>query len=132
MSIKTPDPIDVEVGQRIQIYRKAMGMSQAALAEQIGVTFQQLQKYEKGVNRIGAGRLGKIARALQVPIAALLGADDALGGRGKGEAEWWPLRLMNHPGAFKLLHAFARLADGKIRRSIIRVVEGIAAGRHGL
>jgi transcriptional regulator with XRE-family HTH domain len=64
MSVKSPDHIDVEVGQRIRIQRTALGLSQTALAHQLGVTFQQVQKYEKGKNRIGAGRLTKIADIL--------------------------------------------------------------------
>jgi transcriptional regulator with XRE-family HTH domain len=61
MSAKSPDDIDVQVGQRIRILRLEAKVSQTELAEQLGVTFQQVQKYEKGVNRVGAGRLTKIA-----------------------------------------------------------------------
>src|SRR5215210_9571556 len=69
MSVKRPDPVDVEVGHRIRIERLSRGLSQTALAESLGVTFQQVQKYEKGVNRVGAGRLTRIARVLKVPVA---------------------------------------------------------------
>ena len=68
MSVKRPDPVDVEVGHRIRIERLARGLSQTALANQLGVTFQQVQKYEKGVNRVGAGRLTKIAEVLGLPV----------------------------------------------------------------
>ena len=64
MSVKRPDPVDIEVGHRIRIERLARGLSQTALANQLGVTFQQVQKYENGVNRVGAGRLTKIAEVL--------------------------------------------------------------------
>src|SRR5215211_1737448 len=74
---KKPDPVDVEVGQRIRIQRLQSGLSQTALAEQLGVTFQQVQKYEKGVNRVGAGRLTKIAEVLAVPVSTLFGVHDA-------------------------------------------------------
>ena len=66
MSIKSPDPVDVQVGSRIRLFRLEAQMSQTDLAEQLGVTLQQVQKYEKGVNRVGAGRLTKIAAALRV------------------------------------------------------------------
>src|SRR5229473_30385 len=122
MSVKWPDRVDVEVGQRIQINRRARGISQAALAEELGVTFQQVQNYEKGINRVGAGRLAKIARVLQVPVTALLGADDGIGGRGKGQDEWSPLKLLTRRGALELLRAFGELKDGKMRRSIVQVV----------
>jgi DNA-binding XRE family transcriptional regulator len=81
---------DVAVGHRIREFRKGSGLSQTALAEQIGVTFQQVQKYEKGVNRVGAGRLTHIARAFGVPITAFF---EGLGGRwinARKRALVWP------------------------------------------
>ena len=68
MSVKRPDPVDIEVGHRIRIERLSRGLSQTALANQLGVTFQQVQKYEKGVNRVGAGRLTKIAEVLGIEV----------------------------------------------------------------
>ena len=68
MSVKRPDPVDVEVGHRIRIERLARGLSQTALANQLGVTFQQVQKYEKGLNRISASRLHDIASALGIEV----------------------------------------------------------------
>ena len=131
MSAKSPDNIDVEVGQRIRIQRNALGLSQTELADHLGVTFQQVQKYEKGVNRVGAGRLTKIAHALQVPVTNLLGMGDSIGGKRKGHGETSsPLMLLTVPGAVRLLRAFGKLMDGKMRRSIVQIVEDIAAGRH--
>src|SRR5947208_16901439 len=68
MSVKRPDPVDVEVGHRIRIERLARGLSQTALANQLGVTFQQVQKYEKGGNRVGAGRLTKMGEVLGLRV----------------------------------------------------------------
>src|SRR5690348_1507474 len=68
-----PDPIDVEVGRRIRLQRLARGLSQTELGNELGVTFQQVQKYEKGANRVGAGRLSRIAEALDVSVSQLLG-----------------------------------------------------------
>ena len=68
MATRKPDPVDIEVGQRIKIQRLAAGLSQTELGESIGVTFQQVQKYEKGANRVGAGRLTQIARCLKIPV----------------------------------------------------------------
>ncbi len=87
MGVKSPDHVDVEVGQRIRIQRNTLGLSQTELADHLGVTFQQVQKYEKGVNRVGAGRLTKIATALQLPVTNLLGVDDSIGGKRKGHDE---------------------------------------------
>jgi transcriptional regulator with XRE-family HTH domain len=128
MSVKSPDNIDVEVGQRIRIQRNALGFSQTELADELGVTFQQVQKYEKGKNRIGAGRLTRIASVLQVPVTTLLGIDDNVGGRRKGrdEAES-PLKVLTTPGALQILRAYGKLTDGKMRRTIVQLVKDIAA-----
>ncbi len=132
MSVKSPDHIDVEVGHRIRIQRNALGLSQTELADHLGVTFQQVQKYERGVNRVGAGRLTKIANALQVPVTNLLGVDDGIGGKRKAHDETSsPLELLTVPGAVRLLRAYGKLADGKMRRSIVQMVD-IAARRHEL
>jgi transcriptional regulator with XRE-family HTH domain len=132
MGVKSPDHVDVEVGQRIRIQRNALGLSQTELADHLGVTFQQVQKYEKGVNRVGAGRLTKIANALQVPVTNLLGMDDSIGGKRKGHDEpSSPLKLLTVPGALRLLRAYGKLTDGKMRRSILQMVE-IAGRRHKL
>jgi transcriptional regulator with XRE-family HTH domain len=131
MTPKKPDPVDVEVGQRIRIQRLQSGLSQTSLAEQLGVTFQQVQKYEKGVNRVGAGRLTKIAKVLGVPVASFFGAQDAApierpSERGTASS---PLKLLTVPGALRLLRAYGQLNDGKMRRSVVELVENIAAGR---
>jgi transcriptional regulator with XRE-family HTH domain len=104
-------------------------MSQTVLAEQLGVTFQQVQKYEKGVNRVGAGRLTKIAAALGVPVSELLGDDGAAQSNRRAVAEARsPLKLVTPPGALKLLRAYARIDDGNQRRNIVALVERIASG----
>jgi transcriptional regulator with XRE-family HTH domain len=130
MTPKKPDPIDVEVGQRIRIQRLQSGLSQTSLAEQLGVTFQQVQKYEKGVNRVGAGRLTKIAKVLGVPVSTFFGAHDTSQiertERGSSSS---PLKLLTVPGALRLLRAYGQLNDGKMRRSIVELVENISAGR---
>jgi transcriptional regulator with XRE-family HTH domain len=131
MTPKKPDPVDVEVGQRIRIQRLQSGLSQTSLAEQLGVTFQQVQKYEKGVNRVGAGRLTKIAKVLGVPVASFFGAQDGApierpSERGTASS---PLKLLTVPGALRLLRAYGQLNDGKMRRSVVELVENIAAGR---
>jgi transcriptional regulator with XRE-family HTH domain len=130
MSVKKPDPVDVEVGQRIRIQRMSTGLSQTTLADQLGVTFQQVQKYEKGVNRVGAGRLTKIAKTLGVPVSSFFGAHDAgTIERSDRHTPSSPLKLLTVPGALRLLRAYGQLNDGKMRRSIVDLVENIAAGR---
>jgi transcriptional regulator with XRE-family HTH domain len=127
MSAKSPDDIDVQVGQRIRILRLEAKVSQTELAEQLGVTFQQVQKYEKGVNRVGAGRLTKIANALGVPISRLLGIDEESEVTRKGPSGGAsPLTLLTIPGALRLLRSYGKIDDGKLRRSIVAHVENIA------
>ena len=130
MSVKRPDPVDVEVGHRIRIERLARGFSQTALANQLGVTFQQVQKYEKGVNRVGAGRLTKIAEVLGVPVGAFFTGKQVLDSeeRSAGD-EASPLKLLTVPGAFRLLRAYADIEDGNLRRSIVDLVEQVSPRR---
>src|SRR5215204_5134124 len=103
MSIKSPDRVDVQVGSRIRLLRQGAQMSQTDLAEQLGVTFQQVQKYEKGMNRIGAGRLTKIADVLGVSVARLLGQDEDRDLTRSGpNGSQSPLGLLTVPGALRL------------------------------
>jgi transcriptional regulator with XRE-family HTH domain len=130
MSVKSPDHVDIEVGQRIRIYRKARGLSQTTLADQLGVTYQQVQKYENGTSRIGAGRLMRIAHVLGVSLATLLGVNDTTtiksSERGKVSSA---LKLLTVSSALRLLRSYERINDGKIRRSIVNLVESIAPRR---
>lgn len=130
MSVKRPDPVDVEVGHRIRIERLSRGLSQTALANQLGVTFQQVQKYEKGVNRVGAGRLTKIAEVLGVAVGSFFTGKEVLEteiGRKADEAS--PLKLLTVSGAFRLLRAYADIEDANLRRSIVDLVEQVSARR---
>jgi transcriptional regulator with XRE-family HTH domain len=127
MSVKRPDPVDIEVGHRIRIERLARGLSQTALANQLGVTFQQVQKYEKGVNRVGAGRLTKIAEVLGIEVSAFFGAKDiAEVGEAKDGGEASPLKLLTVSGAFRLLRAYGDIEDSNLRRAIVDLVEQIS------
>jgi len=130
MSVKRPDPVDIEVGHRIRIERLARGLSQTALANQLGVTFQQVQKYEKGVNRVGAGRLTKIAEVLGIEVGTFFGGKDILDTEDKKEGgETSPLKLLTVSGAFRLLRAYADIEDSNLRRSIVDLVEQISSHR---
>ena len=130
MSVKRPDPGDIEVGHRIRIERLARGLSQTALANQLGVTFQQVQKYEKGVNRVGAGRLTKIAEVLGIEVGTFFSGKDILDAEEKkvsGEAS--PLKLLTVSGAFRLLRAYGDIEDSSLRRAIVDLVEQISGQR---
>jgi len=130
MATRKPDPVDIEVGQRIKIQRLAAGLSQTELGESIGVTFQQVQKYEKGANRVGAGRLTQIARVLNVPVNTFFEGRDSIE-KVAAQGVESPLSLITYPHAFRLLQAYSTLTDGELRRSIVELVERIAVKTGG-
>jgi transcriptional regulator with XRE-family HTH domain len=119
---KKTNSYDRAVAARIRALRLARGMSQAELGGRIGVTFQQVQKYETGVNRIGAGRLQRIAEIFDVPLAALF---EAPGLRRKGGAD--PLEALGTAGAARLVEAYSRIRDAMVRRAFVRLAEQMAS-----
>ena len=130
---KRPDTVDIEVGQLIRVQRLARGFSQTQLADEIGVTFQQVQKYEKGVNRISMGRLTRIGRVLGVNVTYLLGADSratpAITPRPKEQAEFAEgVAMLGRIGALRLLKAFAAIPAKPpgLRENIVHMVESIS------
>jgi transcriptional regulator with XRE-family HTH domain len=122
MGSKKPDPIDIEVGQRIRIQRLAAGLSQSELADRIGVTFQQVQKYEKGANRVGAGRLTQIANVLNVPVSSFFEGRETIDRVARQGLEA-PLAALAQPYAYRLLRAYTAIADPELRRTIVEFVE---------
>jgi transcriptional regulator with XRE-family HTH domain len=121
MSTKMPDPLDVMVGAKIRIFRIHRRISQTDLAEQIGVTFQQVQKYEKGMNRVGASRLSRIATVLGISVGELF---ESPGDKLADSAS--PFRLLAEPGALRLLKSYARTSDPCVRRAVIELAEATA------
>jgi transcriptional regulator with XRE-family HTH domain len=122
---KGPNPVDIEVGRRIRLQRMNAGMSQTELGDKVGVTFQQIQKYEKGKNRVGAGRLTQIASVLHVPIGVFFdGATEASQSPGESPAE-----LLTRPHALRLLQAYSTIESDKVRLSILNLVEALSDQR---
>ncbi|WP_244473937.1 helix-turn-helix transcriptional regulator [Rhizobium sp. Leaf321] len=118
--------VDVEVGARIRERRKFLGLSQTNLAERIGVTFQQVQKYEKGANRVGSSRLHQIASVLRVEPAALFG--QFVEGQEVGSQEVAALaQMMGSSEGLAFNRAFAKISDVATRRSILALVKVIAS-----
>ena len=117
-SNKTPDPMDVALGAAVRIRRRTIGMSQEALAEQCGVSFQQIQKYENGANRISFSRLVQIARALRCRVVDLMDVLDTQGSDG-GDVDL--LSRMRTPGALEMLAAFERLPQ-EARASLVNLL----------
>jgi transcriptional regulator with XRE-family HTH domain len=129
---KRPHPIDVHVGGRVRLRRTMLGMSQDKLADFLGLTFQQIQKYEKGVNRIGASRVFEISRILGVPIQFFFDDYDADTGRSYGFAEAAPddgaamMELLNSPEGVQLCKHFASITDPKIRKRVLELVKSLS------
>jgi transcriptional regulator with XRE-family HTH domain len=125
MSKGRANDIDALVGRNIRIHRIDKGLSQTDLAKGIAVTFQQVQKYEQGTNRVGGGRLYKIADLLGLPISASFeGADSPL-----RKIKESPSALLAEPHALRFLRSFCKIDDMEARLAIIAVVELLAAGR---
>jgi len=121
---KRAGPIDELVGMNIRIFRKAKGLSQARLGSLIGVTFQQIQKYEKGANRIGPSRLAKIAKALEVPIGRLF---DTSASSSDGPVDGEIVTdLLITPYAVQMLKAFAEICNDHLSRNIAELTESLA------
>ena len=118
---KRPSAVDVAIGRNVRLWRMARGLSQAQLASRLGVTFQQLQKYEVGANRIGTGRLVKLAAVLRVPITALFDGTDA------ADPSRSLLALVSDTRSFRLAHAFTAIKDNNLRLSLVNLIEKIAA-----
>lgn len=124
LSTKSPDPMDVALGAAVRIRRRTIGMSQEALAEQCGVSFQQIQKYENGANRISFSRLVQIARALRCRVVDLLEVLDTPDREHPAELDL--LGRMRTPGALELLSAYERL-PAEARGSLISLLRTLTA-----
>ena len=124
MAKRSPLPIDVLVGQNIRICRLQKGLSQGELGRRIGVTFQQVQKYEKGANRVGASRLTQIADVLGVPIPTLFdGAPTAA--QSQSPPEQSPRYLLAKPHSLRLLQGFDRIDSDATRLAVLHLVESL-------
>jgi transcriptional regulator with XRE-family HTH domain len=128
---KVPNPIDRHVGSRVRMRRMMLGMSQEKLGDALGLTFQQVQKYEKGANRIGASRLQQISQILQVPVSFFFEGvpsqrSDRAEGFGEAPSPAYVSDFLATSDGLALTKAFVRIKDAKLRRRIVDLVEQIA------
>jgi transcriptional regulator with XRE-family HTH domain len=121
MPMRKSGPLDAMLGARIRMLRADRGISQSALAERIGVSFQQVQKYERGIDRVGAIRLARIASALDVSVAEFFAS-----ARGKNSGVRSPIHLLAEPGARQVLKAYARIPAPRVRSCIVKLIKSIA------
>ncbi len=124
MTSRRPDPQDVEIGRRMRACRINRAMSQLELANALGLTFQQVQKYERGRNRIGAGRLKRVAEILQVPITYFFAAESTLEACSAGQATAEDAR------SARLLRAYGRIDNPELQGALLDLTENLAAARH--
>jgi transcriptional regulator with XRE-family HTH domain len=130
-AIRTPKPVDMHVGSRVRMRRLMLGISQEELADALDLSFQQVQKYEKGANRIGASRLEHISRFLQVPVAFFFeGASDA-STAAASEQDTRSLALMDKfvssQEGLRLARSFTQIEDEDVRRRIVDLVQAIGS-----
>jgi transcriptional regulator with XRE-family HTH domain len=129
MSIKTPNPIDIHVGSRLRMQRVMLGLSQEKLAAAFGLTFQQVQKYEKGVNRMGSSRLQQAAHILDVSVPFFF--EGAPGGHNQGEegpSSDYVDEFVSSEDGLRLIKAFMRIGRPAVRSRIANLVQEIASG----
>src|ERR1051326_5502829 len=132
MAKKAPNPTDKHVGARVRMRRMMLGMSQEKLGDALGLTFQQVQKYEKGTNRIGASRLQQISHILQVPVSFFFDGAPSVAGmprpeaRGEAPSPAYVSDFLATSDGLALTKAFMRIDDSKLRRRIVDLVEQIA------
>lgn len=133
MAGKKPNPVDAHVGSRVRLRRMLLGMSQERLGESMRLTFQQVQKYEKGVNRIGASRLFQISKILDVPVqfffeeAPYVGEPGSAPGMAESDSEAFILEFLNSREGLELNRAFVKIGDAKVRKSVVDLVRALSA-----
>jgi transcriptional regulator with XRE-family HTH domain len=133
MTTKFPNPVDKFVGSRVRMRRLMLGMSQEKLADALGLTFQQIQKYEKGTNRVSASRLQPISQILEVPIHFFFDGAPQSGKGARGFTDSpspaYVTDFLTTSDGLALVKAFVRIKDAAVRRSIVRMVEAITVER---
>jgi len=135
MSTKAPNPVDKYVGSRVRMRRIMLGMSQEKLGEAIGLTFQQVQKYERGANRVGASRLYDLSRVLDVPVSYFFeemspgvasAAEARLGGLEEAPSPTYEADPMMRRETLELVRAYYRIGDPQVRRRLFDLTKAIA------
>ena len=128
---KKPNPIDIHVGSRIRLRRTMLGMSQEKLCESLGITFQQIQKYEKGTNRVGASRLQNISSILNVPVSFFFedapGENTSASGLAEASSSNYVVDFLSSSEGLQLNRAFVKINDPKVRRKLVDLVKALAA-----
>jgi len=131
---RSANPVDVHVGTRVRLRRQVMKMSQEKLGDQLGVTFQQVQKYERGANRVGASRLWKISQVLDVPVGFFFdGLGQTAGSAEFAEDDQLPIvyDFINSSDGVALAKALAQIKSKSVRRQILELARSLAKESQG-
>ena len=127
---RSPNPVDLHVGARIRMRRKLLGISQERLAEQLHLTFQQVQKYERGANRVSASKLYEIAKALEAPVAyffdGLADTTSTALGPQSGAGGEYVHELVMTPEGMELAAMFPKIRRGRVRRRVLDLIKALA------
>lgn len=126
-SNKSANKVDKLVGRNIRVHRLVRGLTQEGLGEKLGVTFQQIQKYEKGTNRVGSGRLYQIAALLEVPVTAFFEGGDTHTSTRTATAS--PYDLLADPVSLRMVQAFSEISDQRTRRAVLALVESMNSAK---
>lgn len=132
MANKKSNPVDAHVGSRVRLRRMLVGLSQEKLGDQMGLTFQQIQKYEKGINRIGASRLYQLSQILEVPVQFFFEGAPSPDGRARGGFadagnEAFLYEFLNTRDGLELNRAFVKISDSSVRRSVVELVRALGS-----
>ncbi|WP_075997794.1 helix-turn-helix domain-containing protein [Salaquimonas pukyongi] len=127
---RKPNPIDIHVGSRIRLRRTMLGLSQEKLGDALGITFQQIQKYEKGANRVGASRLQEISRVLKTPVAFFFegapGQDTSDAGFKETSSANYVVDFLSSNEGLQLNRAFVKIEDPKVRKKLVELAKALA------
>lgn len=130
VSPRGPNPVDVHVGSRIRLRRQLLRMSQEKLGDELGVTFQQVQKYERGANRVGASRLYRLSRVLEVPVQFFfegLNDQESMGMMAENDQTPIVYDFIQSSDGVSLAESFSRIKDAKVRRRVLELVRTLAS-----
>lgn len=125
-----PDPVDIHVGSRVRLRRTLLGMSQEKLGKALSLTFQQIQKYERGANRIGSSRLYQLSRILDVPVSFFFDdMTEAVTGKGRGMSEGgsqtFEVDKLSRRETLELVRAYYKIAEPTVRKKIFEMVKAV-------
>ena len=120
-----PQPMDLVVGSRLRLRRNMLGLTQAELADSVDLTFQQIQKYERGLNRVGAGKLWDFSQVLDVPISYFY-IDSETGEEGLNDTEELAVEILNKRETGRVLRAYYAISDADARNDIVKFMNSIA------